>query len=180
MPDARYGDSDCYISLLSESHRSAVSAFESDKEELNEFLAKDACGYQNLNLGATYLLFSKEGDRLISYITLSMGALKIPEGEEFEFRGKRLKEYPKEFPRNFPALLIGKLATDRREEARGEASLLLAYAAGKALQMQKEIGCAYLMAHVYSDKIGWYAHRGFKTFIADPSRMETVPMYVEL
>ncbi|MFA6328560.1 MAG: hypothetical protein WCY41_03875 [Candidatus Micrarchaeia archaeon] len=180
MPGARYGDSDCYISLLGNPHCTAVSAFESDKEELNDFLAKDALGYQNLNLGATYLLFSKEGNRLISYITLSMGALKIPEGDEFEFRGKRLKEYPKEFPRNFPALLIGKLATDKREETRGGASLLLAYAASKALQMQNEIGCAYLMAHVYTDKIEWYMHKGFRTFIADPSKMETVPMYIEL
>ena len=165
---------------MSETHRAAASTFESDKMELNEFLANDAMGYQNLNLGATYLLFSKEGNRLVSYITLSMGALKIPEGNEFEFRGKRLKEYPKEFPRNFPALLIGKLATDRHEETRGGASLLLAYAVRKSLRMQKEIGCAYLMAHVYTDKIEWYAHKGFRTFIADSSRMETVPMYIEL
>jgi len=75
---------------LSDRHKGFLANFRSNKEELNDFLVSDALEYQRLHLGITYLLFSVE-NKLISYMTLAMGALKIPD-EDFELRGKKLKE----------------------------------------------------------------------------------------
>ena len=75
---------------MSDRHKGFLANFRSNKEELNDFLVSDALEYQRLHLGITYLLFSVE-NKLISYMTLAMGALKIPD-EDFELRGKKLKE----------------------------------------------------------------------------------------
>lgn len=96
--------------------------------------------------------------------------------------GKKLHDYPKDFPSQFPALLIGKLATDESAEGRGCASILLKYAASIALQEREKVGRAFLVAHAKGkdEVINWYKKRGFKTYIQDIAGRETVPMYFEL
>jgi len=147
---------------------------------MNNFLKTDAFEYQNLHLGTSYLLLNQDKTKMVSYVTLAMGALKIPDKENFELRGKKLKEYPKDFPNQFPALLIGQLANDKNEEGRGAAGILVDYAIKLALKYREEVGCAYIVAHVYIDKTEWYKKKGFRTYINDPKGRETVPMYLEL
>ena len=121
-----------------------------------------------------------EDKRLISYITLGMGALKIPDLANFEFHGRKLREYPKEFPNQFPALLIGKIVTERSQENKGGATSLLKLALNLANELRAKVGCAYLVAHVYPESIDWYRQKGFKTYVANITDWETIPMYLEL
>ena len=147
------------------------------------FLVKDAIEYQKLNLGITYLLISKNSGKLLSYTTFCMGALKLPERmDEFVFKGKRLKDYPKDFPNQFPALLIGKLATDKREVGKGGAGFLLDFAVKTAFEIRSRIGCAYMVAHAYTrpDIIKWYENKGFGSYLTDAKGRDTIPMYFEL
>ena len=177
------GNEHFYIAILSEGHRIKLPEFTSKNNELNEFLVKDALEYQKLHLGITYLLVDKTNEGILSYITLSMGALKLPEKKaEFLFMGKRLQEYPKDFPNQFPALLVGKLATDETAEGKGCASILLKYAASIGLQERERVGCAFLVAHAKGkdEVVNWYKKRGFKTYILNTAGRETVPMYFEL
>jgi len=75
-----------YLTVLFEGHRTKLTDFKSKNNELNEFLVRDALEYQKLHLGITYLLIGKTNERILSYITLSMGALKLPEKKaEFLF-----------------------------------------------------------------------------------------------
>ena len=164
---------------MGESHLKISNGFSSRNGELNLFLAKDALEYQKLNLGVTYLLLS-EDKRLISYITLGMGALKIPDIANFEFHGRKLREYPKEFPNQFPALLIGKIATEQSQENMGGATSLLKFALKLANELRDKVGCAYLVAHVYPQSIDWYRQKGFKTYVGNIAERETIPMYLEL
>ena len=127
----KYKPEDVYITILKE--QSQIYEFNSSNEDLNEFLKKDAFGYQKLRLGVTYLMCNKTTDKVISYLTLAMGSLKIPYKEEFKFRGKRLIDYTKNFSNQFPALLIGKFATEQKEEGKGCAGLLLDYAVKTAI-----------------------------------------------
>ena len=112
-----------------------------------------------------------------------MGALKLPEKkEDFIFVGKRLGEYPKDFPMQMPALLIGKLATDKSEEGKGAASLLLGYAISIALEQRHAVGCAFLVAHVYAMPkiVSWYEKKYFKRVFQNIEGRETVPLFLEL
>jgi len=175
----KISESNSYVSFLEEKHKSGLAAFKSTKKEMNEFLVQDALEYQRLSLGITYLLFDRNS-KLISYLTLGMGALKLPDKAEFELHGKKLKEYPKQFPNQFPALLIGKLATDEKDEGSGGGSLLVDFAIKQALELRPRIGCAYVLAHVYPEKVGWYRKKGFGTHVRDFAGLETIPMYFEL
>lgn len=182
MPASKYTAKDVYIAVLTEESLPLLSSFKSENEELNEYLQKDALPYQKIHLGITYALFSKEGGKPISYASIAMGSLRIPDEKEFVLKGKKLQEYPKDFPRQFPALLIGKLATDQTESGRGGAGLLLDFVVKLALRVRAEIGCSHIIAHAKPKQstIDWYVHKGFATDISDWKGRETVPMYFEL
>lgn len=179
MAIEKYSDKNTYVSILNENHLQQLDSFNSKNVELNQFLVKDAFGYQELHLGKTYILFNQES-KIVSYLTLAMGALKIPDKQEFEFHGKKLKQYPKDFPNQFPALLIGKLATNKEEEGKGGAGLLLDYAVKKALQLREQIDCSHLIVHAYPESIEWHKAKGFKTHLKEVTGRETIPMYFEL
>ena len=168
-----YNGSNSHIEVLNSKHSSVVVLFESSKPELNEFLRKDAFGYQNLNLGITYLLLDDK-NKLLAYVTLGMGSLRIPDMHEFDFHGKKLKEYPKDFPNQFPALLIGKLATNKDDENKGGGGLLLDYALKIAMEEKQKIGCAYVLAHVYPESLDWYKKNGFQTYVKGIASKETI------
>jgi GNAT superfamily N-acetyltransferase len=172
-----------FIQMLGEEHLTRIAQFNSNNDELNDFLRKDALSYQKLHLGTTYLLLRKSDSKPLAYITLSMSALKLPEKkEEFILAGKRLGEYPKDFPNQLPALLLGKLATDKREEGKGAAGRLLDFAVHTALEQRKSIGCAFLVAQAYARPtvVGWYERKLFRRIIQKIEGRETVPLYLEL
>lgn len=179
----KYNADNSYTQILSENFHGNILKFQSKETEINEFLFKDAIEYQKLNLGITYILISKETENIVSYITISSGALRLPENRtDFVFKGKRLTSYPKDFPNQFPALLIGKLATDEQQEGKGGASLLVDLATALAIKIKNEVGCAFLVTHAKAKQevFDWYKKKGFKTFIQDMAGRETVPMYFEL
>ncbi|VVC01953.1 Uncharacterised protein [uncultured archaeon] len=182
IPLSKYSSGDVQIARLKLEHANLLGAFSSRDGELNEFLQKDALEYQKLHLGVTYLLLDRTCSRVISYITLSMGSLKVPDHKEFVLRGRKLADYPKDFPMQFPALLIGRLATDRKEEGRGGAHILLDLAVEMALKTREDMGCGFLLAHAVADErvVGWYKKSGFKAFVDSVAGRETVPMYFEL
>ncbi len=178
----KYLQHEVYTSILRPEHAPLLHSFESNSPELNDYLKTDALGYQNLHLGVTYLLFSKAGGHVISYLTVANGSLRISDSKEFVLRGRRLGDYPKDFPRQFPALLICKLATDKKEEGCGGAGLLLEYAVSIAMKNRQTAGCSHLIAHAKASAgvIDWYEHKGFRTDYSDFVGMETVPLYLEL
>ena len=179
----KYTEGEVYFSILKEVDKPVLSLFKSSDSDLNEFLDDDASEYQKLNLGITYLLLRKNDNKLLSYMTISMGALKLPEKKaEFLFRGRSLGEYSKSFPNQFPAILIGKLATDSDEEGKGCAARLIEIAVKTALEVRQRIGCSYLVAHAKNTQnvITWYETRGFRAYIFDLKGRDTIPMYLEL
>ncbi|MFH1095567.1 MAG: hypothetical protein V1728_05095 [Candidatus Micrarchaeota archaeon] len=174
---------DTFIQMLGDEHLARIAQFNSNNDELNDFLRKDALSYQKLHIGTTYLLLRKSDSKPLAYITLSMSALKLPEKkEEFTLAGRRLGEYPKDFPNQLPALLLGKLATDQSEEGKGAASQLLDFAVYLALAQRESIGCAFLVAHAYATPkvVGWYERKRFMRIVRDIEGRETVPLYLEL
>ncbi len=178
--DGRYSVENTYISKIEEKHKSILAPFLSSEEDQNNFFHNDALEYAKLNLGVTYLLFRQADNKLIAFMTLGMGAIKLPDRFEWELHGKKLKFYPKQFPNQFPALKIGQIATAKEEEGRGAGTLMLQFASKAAVDFKSQIGCAYLILDARSNKLDWYRKRGFRTWISDTDGMETIPMYLEI
>jgi len=173
-----YGPLNTYISKLDYKHESNLSSFNCTNSDQNDFLSSDALEYARLSLGVTYLLFDGASEKLLAFITLGTGAIKLPDKkEEWVLRGKKLKEYPKEFPRQFPALRIGQLATDCNEENKGAGTYLIHFAIRIGINLQANAGCAYLVANPYPERVPWYEKRGFKIL---QEGKNTTQMYFEL
>ena len=170
-----YGAHNTYTTTLDKTHSELILGFKSTNQDQNEFLINDSFGYAKLNLGVTYLLFNSVNDRLVSFITLAMGTIKLP--EDWSIRGKLLREYPKDFPQQLPALRIGQLATQANEENKGAGAYLLSFAVRKAIELQAIVGCAYLVIDANPDKVTWYEKNGFKVLRRGE---KTVCMYFEL
>lgn len=164
-----YNASNTYFSKLTEKYINKISAFECSHDDTNEFLKEDALNYQKLNIGVTYLLFSNK-DELLGFVTLGMGAIKLPDN-------LRIKEIE---IRQYPGLKIGRLATDAKKERKGCGRLMIDFSAKLALEMKEKAGCRYLLVDSYKDKVGFYEKLGFKTFIRKFGKRETIPMYMEL
>ncbi len=167
------------MEILDEKHRGIITKFKSIDDELNEFLNTDAFHYMGLKLGITYLLIDKATGELISYSALSTGAVRID--DEVVFQGLKRKDYPKDLPNQFPALLIGRLATDKTKEGNGGGSLLLKHAIKNALDLTLKLGCTHLAVHSNRrpETVKWYSSRGF--ICADPnSKKETLTFFFEL
>ena len=79
-------------------------------------------------------------------------------------------------------MLIGKLATEKDEEGKNAATILLKHAIRLALDQRAAIGCAFLIAHAYArpEVVAWYERKFFKRIVKDTAGRETVPMYFEL
>ena len=75
-----------------------------DEQGLQEFISKEARGYQERNLGVTYLV--ELNGKVVAFLTLAMTSILVERmGEE-----KKVAGVPFE---NYPALPVGRLAVDK-------------------------------------------------------------------
>ncbi len=168
MPDARES---FLIEKLDEGHREVLSDFDCGHADINEFTRNDIFEYQKQNIGVSYALLDADG-RILSFITLLMGAIKMP--SHLGFRIAHVSEVPNQVP----ALKIGRIGTLRTEQKKGHAKRLIQYALYLAIKLRKEIGCHYLTLDAYPENVPLYQKCGFIPFYSDWAGRETVPMFM--
>lgn len=121
--------------------------FDSHIEEYNEFL-KFARKFYDLNISKTFLLFHRETDELLAYMTLSADSIKLTNKEK-EFHD--ISEVPYA---SIPALKVGKLATNKeltdKAKRKGYGSFMLEMARAFAFGMN-ELGIACRFITVDAD-----------------------------
>lgn len=113
---------------------------------LQVFIRDEALTYQEERLGVTYLVFHDSD--LVGFVTVSMTCLSLAdlrEGEKVE--GVRVP---------YPALLLGRLAVDKRLRGKGIGTLLCKFAIGLAVEISNTIGCRYVALHTLPDRAGFY------------------------
>lgn len=130
-------------------------------------------------MSETFLLIEDSGGKLISYITLSFGTFKLSENEPLG--GIPIMEKQTHIYQPIPCLLIGKLATDKREGKRGGGSLLLVFAAQKGIEINGILSLPFMALHSHPDKVEYYRKMGFEVaFTPDRKDADTVTMYRSL
>jgi len=68
-------------------------------------------------------------------------------GEDEEVRGVRVP---------YPALLLGRLAVDKRLRGKGIGASLCRFAVGLAVEVSNTIGCRYVALHTLPDRVSFY------------------------
>jgi GNAT superfamily N-acetyltransferase len=120
------------------------------------FLKKLAGKFCDSNISKTYVAVegTDQGPRIRSYVNILLSEIRkgwaatddCPEAQRF----------------NYPAVKIGRLATDRRYEGRGLGSSLIEFVAGLAVgKVMPHVGCRFLILDANRPKIEYYERRGF-------------------
>lgn len=150
------------IELLTKDHDR--KSFKCKKPEYTDFLQQRARKHAEQNLSKTWVAVEQGGRAILAYITLSMGNVSLEEvGEEIK---NKLPRHP------IPVLHVGRLATDEQHVGRGLGSVLLQFAAGKAIEASTTIGCFALeLTADGEDAFNYYLRRGFLPLKRDTTRL---------
>lgn len=168
-------DTGLVIEKLSEKHLEGLSDFDCGHQDLNEFTHKDIFEYQRQNIGVSYVLSDTSG-RVLSFITLLMGAVRVPEEPSLSFDIPHVTEVPKQLP----ALKIGRLGTQKTEQRKGYARKLIEYTIYRAAKLRSIIGCYCLTLDSYPENILMYQKCGFEPSLQKLKARETMPMFMRL
>jgi GNAT superfamily N-acetyltransferase len=138
--------------LLTESHD--TSAFDCGEAVLDEWLRERA--WQNLQAQAsrTYVVCPVGENGIVGYFALSMGQV-LPQ--------EVLGSMRRNMPNKIPAVILGRLATDRGCQGQGLGRALLADAVARSLRASAEVSARLILVHAISPGAeAFYLHHGFK------------------
>jgi hypothetical protein len=167
------------IERLKEDHGKLLSSFCCVSDDENEFLKKDALGHQRLRLNQTYLLFREDREKILSYITLTIGSIAL--SPDKEFYGVKIKEKPYELPRNIPCMLVGRIATDKTEVNKGYATYMISFARLEAIKKSEMMPFPIMALHSYPHAVDFYTSLGFeKAYEPSENKPKTIPMFLPL
>lgn len=124
-----------------------------DEQGLQEFIQKQARGFQQANLGTTYLVLLK--GEVVAFVTLAMTSILVERMQADEkVEGVTLTSYP--------ALLVGRLAVDRRFRRRKLGTKVCSWCLGLARGLSSQVGCRYIVLHAKrDDAISFYKNNFF-------------------
>lgn len=166
---------------------SPVPCFECGDDDLNEFFAIDASGWQKDLLAVTYFLDLK-GD-IALYFSLSNDKITADTLPKNFWRKIKAKFPHRKHRGDYPAVKIGRFAVATRFRNKPE------YWGSKAMDFIKEwmvnenkTGCCFLTVDAYPSAVSFYMKNGFKflgsqeealynAFLKDNSRKDTIAMY---
>jgi len=138
-----------------------VDTFSCSIEEYNVYLAEEALKSQNDMIAVTYLLYDKNNDDIVAYMSLIADAIRLNATE------KELHDLKYPF-KTIPAVKIAKLAVSilYKERFSGIGSTMISLAAGIANATYKErVACRFLTvdADIEHDKgvLEFYKKNGF-------------------
>lgn len=128
-----------------------ITAFDSGEETLDEWLRKRAT--KSGSSGGSRCFVICEGKTVIGYYTLCNG------GVAHETAPKAMR---RNMPDPLPAMLLGRLAVDRRYHNQGLGSGLLRDAMLRTLRLSQETGISLMFLHALHDRAKqFYISRGF-------------------
>lgn len=149
------------IELLTDNH--VVDSFDCGDEDKNKFLQKYALQNSKGGLGRTYVAVNpSDNTKVYGYYTISSSAVKFESLPEARF----LPRYP------IPAILIGKLATDKETQKQGLGTALLFDALKRAVRVAEEIGTFLIEIKALDDRAkAFYLKFGFVEMLDEPMKL---------
>ena len=144
--------------------------FDSDDDDLNDFLFNESLNYCKENLAIVYLVY--QGDTVLGYFSLSADSIKINEKLDI-----KLKYYP--------SMKIGRLAVDKKFKGNGIGSWILCWVVGFVQKIRFQHGIRYLSVDAYNKKviINFYSKNKFIQYKLQQNKKKNkvnIPMYLDL
>ena len=164
---------DINIVPIGPEHKEILNTFETDVNELKDFLVEDALTNQEMCISKTYLWFHKPTNRLIAYLTLMSDSIRV--------QGTHLQSYFIEqgVPyKSLPALKIGRLCVTKKYERQGIGTQTTLFSMTKAFELNKIAACRFLIVDAKKDAVNFYKRKGFS--ILRYRKKGTIPMYYDM
>lgn len=135
-------------------------AFDCGRESLNHWFRRHAWQNQEASVTRASVICDSVTGAVAGFVSLSAAQIE---------RAHLPKSAQRNRPDPIPALLLGQLAVDRRQQGRGCARSLMLFALTTAVRFSKDIGCFGVLAHPIDDAVrAFYAQFGFEALPFDP------------
>ena len=142
------------------------SQFECGRESLNQWFRRRAWNNQAANVTRTSVICDSETEEIVGWVSLSAAQIE---------RGALPKPEQRNRPDPIPAILVARLAVDRRHQGRGLSRSLLFYALKTAVNLAQKLGCFCVITHPLDEEVrSFYGKFGFRELPFDPRRTMAV------
>lgn len=142
------------------------SRFDSGEPSLDEWLRRYAGQNRRGNTAATWVV-ADPGDVVVAYATLSMTGID---------RGASPLDLARAAPDPVPALLLGRLAVDRRHAGLGVGTTLVAHALATAVELNRKAACRAVVVTALHDRARNWRRFGFQPL--DPADPDGLDLYL--
>lgn len=118
-------------------------------------------------------LIAWQDQDLVGFVSLAMSSLQVRlvDGQH------RPRSTPYTY---FPALMIGRLAVDRRYQWLGLGTKLRRFAIAKAIELREVAGCQFVIVNAKEASIPFYLKNGFRLGLDQPKARREPFMYLKL
>lgn len=143
------------------------SRFASGDDALDEWLGRYAGQNRRRDTAATWVIVDAE-DTVVAYATIAMSAID---------RSNAPASVARQAPNPVPALLIGRLAVDRRYSGLGVGTALVGHVLATAVELNAKAACrAVVVNALHASARGWWEHLGFSPF--DPADEQSLDLFL--
>ncbi|RAP51853.1 MAG: hypothetical protein BZ137_09565 [Methanosphaera sp. rholeuAM130] len=142
--------------------------FDSEDDDLNDFLFNESLDYCKENLAIVYLVYQEED--VLGYFSLSADSVKINEKLDI-----KLKYYP--------SLKIGRLAVDKKFKGNGIGSWIIDWVIGYVLKNRSGHGIRFVSVDAYNkiNVIKFYESKKFTIYNKKKKKNQlNIPMYLDI
>lgn len=141
--------------------------FDSGEAVLDEWLKRYAGQSRRGDTAATWVIVDHD-DVVVAYASLSMTAIDLSRAPARVAKGS---------PNPLPAILLGRLAVDRRHTALGLGTELVKHVLATAVELNHKAACKIVVvAALHGDARRWWKRMGFEPL--DPGDPEGLNLYL--
>lgn len=152
---------------LLDTSRHDRSEFDSGEASLDEWLRRYSGQNRRGNTAATWVIVN-EHDVIAAYATLSMTGID---------RSASPAKLASGAPNPVPALLLGRLAVDRRHAGLGLGTALVAHVLATAVELNQRAACrAVVVTALHEAALQWWHRLGFVSF--EPDNAGSLDLYL--
>lgn len=141
----------CSPIYLTERHD--LEDFQSGEEALDSWLQDRALDNMETGASRTYVICPSDSHKIIGYYAICMGQILNQ-----DVTGSMRRN----MPRQIPAVILGRLAIDKKWQGKGLGKALLQDAAQRSARAAREVSARLLVVHAISSEAeAFYLHHGF-------------------
>lgn len=165
----------CRLEEITPHKLALCEPFECENKDLNDFFANDAVKYAKRLLGKTYVFSLRENPNVIvAAFTVSNDSIRMTNklNEEAKHTFLQYTELEDKCLRRFPAVLIGRLATNKNFAGKGIGTAVMDFIK-YWFRFDNKTGCRFIIVDAYSNEatLHYYLKNDF-SFLVEDERLE--------